>query len=290
MAQLESADLISLEPWAKPEAPGERLEGNLILGSTRLSRDDARAAAIVISSAVKSFNGMVAACFDPRHGLRFTSAGHVYLVLVCFDCGSLRVFEDGRQIGTVALTGSPTDLNKMLAAAKVPISRSAEELAAKNEREQETNGRRWRAGMPSSVGPLWNDQFMGMGDDLRGLRAALSKEYPKTTDRIRALLGWYGSGAGPWSGYPSYEDVAQELLFDFKTEEVIAAVANEDLSDAQLEGAARFFAGWDFGQQRPKDRDRLSSDLRHRLLSHSLKSQDDDKRVRAKRAFAAPES
>lgn len=290
MAQLEGADLISLEPWTKSTAPGERLKGNLILGATKLSRDDARAAAAVISSAVGSFNGMVAACFDPRHALRFTSAGHGYLVLVCFDCGSLQVFEDGRQIGSAALTGSPAALNKMLAAANVPISHSAEELAAETEREQETNGRRWRAGMPSSVRPLWNDQFMGGGDDLRGLRAALSKEYPKTPDRIRALLGWYGSGSGPWSGFPSYKAVAQELLFDFKTDEVIGAVAGHDLSEAQLEGAARFFADWEFGQRRPKDQDRLPPDLRQRLLAHSLESDDNDKRARAKRAFVGRRS
>lgn len=117
------------------------MEGNLILGATKLSRDDARAAAAVISSAVRSFNGMVAACFDPRHALRFNSAGHTYVILVCFDCGSLLVFEDGRQIENVALTGSPSELNKMLAAANVPVSHSAEELEAKTAREQGTNGR-----------------------------------------------------------------------------------------------------------------------------------------------------
>lgn len=135
LRKAESVELMSIEPWASRDAPGKRLEGRLILGSTQLSRGDARTAGLVISSAVASFNGMIAACFDPRHALRFRDADHTYVLLICFDCGSLLVFEDGQQIDNVALTGSPQQLNVMLAGAKVPVSRSAEELAARQERE-----------------------------------------------------------------------------------------------------------------------------------------------------------
>lgn len=288
LAHIDRAELISLEPSAAPTAPGDRLEGNLVLGTAKLSANDARAAGATITSAVASFDGMIAACFDPRHALRFQSAGHSYLILICFECRSLQVFENGRQIGGAALTGSPAGLNKMLAEAKVPISHSAEERDAKSAREQEANDRRWQVGMPASVRPVWSDRFMGVGDDLRGVRAALAKEFPDPHDRIRALLGWYGSGAGPWSGFPSYEAVAQELLFDFSTPEIIWAIQESGLSDAQVEGASRFFADWEFGQRRPKDRAGLPRDLRERLLAHSVTSADKDKVGRAKRAFATP--
>ena len=288
LSRIDSAELISLEPWAAPKTPGDRVEGILVLGVTKLSTNDARAAGATITSAVASFDGMVAACFDPRHALRFKANGHTYIILVCFDCGSLRVVEDGQQIAEAALTGSPASLNRMLAAAKVPISRSAEELAAKLALEREANDRRWRTGMPASVRPVWSDQFIGFGDDLHRVRVALAIEFPKPKDRIRALLSWYGSGAGPWSGYPSHEAVAQELLFDFSTSEVIKAIQAGDVSEAQLEGASRFFADSNFGKQRPKDRARLPQYLRDRLLAHSLRSGDNDKVGRAKRAFSAP--
>lgn len=137
--RLDGAELVSLEPWAAAEAPGDRLNGYVVLGSTRLSKNDARAAGAAITSAAVSSDNIVAACFDPRHALRFQSSGHAYVILACYDCGSLRVFEDGRQIGGAGLTGSAAGLNKMLAAGRVSISRSADELAAERARAQDTN-------------------------------------------------------------------------------------------------------------------------------------------------------
>lgn len=149
LSRIHEAELISLEPWADPKAQGDRLEGYLILGATKLSQDQIRAAGIAISSAVASFDGAVAACFDPRHALRFQSDGHAYVVLICFDCGHLRVLEDGQRIGSTALDGSPAELNKMLVAADVPISHSAEDLAARYDREQEANDRRLESRAPA---------------------------------------------------------------------------------------------------------------------------------------------
>lgn len=128
LADIEEADLISLEPLADPNAPGQRLQGYLVLGSTRLSRPQVRAAVSGITSAIAGFDGVIAACFDPRHALRFRSAGHTYLMLICFQCRSLEVIERGRLIGSAPLTGSPAKLDAMFASAKVPISHSAEPM------------------------------------------------------------------------------------------------------------------------------------------------------------------
>lgn len=127
LADIDEADLISLEPLADPKARGRRAQGYLVLGSIRLARPQVRAAVTGIASAVAGFDGVIAACFDPRHALRFHSAGHTYLMLVCFQCRSLEVFEGSRLIGSAPLTGSPAELNAMLASAKVPISHSAEQ-------------------------------------------------------------------------------------------------------------------------------------------------------------------
>jgi len=46
-------------------------------------------------------------------------------------------------------------------------------------------------------------------------------------DRILALLQWYGSGAGPWSGFPSYESAAEELLLEYQIAEIVSVVESK---------------------------------------------------------------
>lgn len=75
--------------------------------------------------------------------------------------------------------------------------------------------------------------------------AKLRASYATTEDAVRALLGWYGSGAGPWSGYPSYEDFPEKLLHRLGLD-VARAVALSCADDDALvlRGAARLFSSW----------------------------------------------
>jgi hypothetical protein len=73
---------------------------------------------------------------------------------------------------------------------------------------------------------------------LRALEAA----YPAPRDRIARLFAWYGSGAGPWSGYPAYEHVADLLLMQHDFPDVIDAVAAGLDAPEEETGAARFIA------------------------------------------------
>lgn len=147
--------------------------------------------------------------------------------------------------------------------------------------------RRWFSAMPSSLKPLWSTavrQYDPLSNvpDLKPLNSALGKQYPDEHDRIRALMAWYGSGAGPWSGFPDYEEIAEKLLRQYATTELIEAVEGKDLSDEELEGAARILGGW----TPVPDSTPIPSDLRQTLLEHCLKSTDPDKIERAKRAFS----
>jgi hypothetical protein len=157
----------------------------------------------------------------------------------------------------------------------------------KAEREAEE---RWVKTMPTSLVPLWPDSFQPdalMNYDLGPLDAALNREYPDKDTRIRSLLAWYGSGTGPWSGYPAYEEVAAKLLLEYSTSELLLAVQSSPMGEEQIEGAARLFAGWDFRHARPADNALLPVELKRLLLNHSLKSTDQDKLERARKAFAA---
>jgi len=120
---------------------------------------------------------------------------------------------------------------------------------------------------------------------LAPFETALRHEYPNTGDQIKALLGWYGSGAGPWSGYPFYEDTAAQLLSDYPAREIITIVATGGLTPAQLEGAARYLAN-DVELWNPADAALLTAPVKQVLLARALQTTDTDKIQRAENAFS----
>lgn len=160
-------------------------------------------------------------------------------------------------------------------------------LAKQDQKDEE----KWRKAMPSSLLPLW--QHMTAYRPVPGQyetkfeEIAISKQYPQANSRILALMSWFGSGAGPWSGFPGYEDVPERMLLKYSTADLVAAVSSKPLTDPETEGAARFFAGWEFNRTRPNDLAKLPDSLRKTFLEHSLKSKDEDNVERAKNSFAA---
>ena len=156
------------------------------------------------------------------------------------------------------------------------------------ERQWETAYARWREAMPPCLRLLWTpERYMEIPDDANTepLRKALSEAIPDPHERALTLFAWHGSGMGPWSGYPAYENAAEYLLLDLPVPVLIAAAEDPALTEAQLEGAARLFAGWDF--YRRHGRPALPGALGKKLLEHSLQRSDTDRIERAKRAFAA---
>jgi len=178
---------------------------------------------------------------------------------------------------------------------------------------------RWVAAMPDALRPAWPsfldlarpnffdqpskiftpavrdepDTFSSVArtstnDHIAPLRAALENGLPEEDERIQALLGWYGSGTGPWSGFPSYEQAAEDLLLEYPTARILQAIEHVQLSSAQLQGAARLFGGWSFGNQRPGELSQIPATLKKTLWLSVKDSADDDKRARARRAFRGP--
>lgn len=156
------------------------------------------------------------------------------------------------------------------------------------EKQAVVDEQRWLKAMPSSVKPLWPtarqqyDPPTGFSD-LKPLNDALAQQFPDTTERIRALLAWFGSGAGPWSGFPGYEEIAAKILRQYPTAEIIKAVNGRELGEQEIEGTARILGSW----TPIADEAQIPSDLRRRLLEHCLKSSDQDKVGRARRAFGS---
>jgi hypothetical protein len=168
---------------------------------------------------------------------------------------------------------------------KLPGPRKEYEAGLEQYRKSQDYERKWVEAMPTALQPLWPAARRSFDPDLTPLRKALAEQLPAKNDRILALFTWYGSGAGPWSGYPSYEDVAENMLLDYSSAELLAVVEGRKLTEAQTEGAARLFGGWTFSQRRPNDRRLLPAGLKASLLEHSLAGADGDKRGRALSAF-----
>ncbi len=112
------------EPQLKP---GEGHHGYRILGSTELADAPSRASAFAaITDAVRGFDGLLAACFEPRHSLRVTAAnGATYDFVACFECHQVYVYRGKERIGTAGMTGSQKRLDDLLVAAKIPLAKPA---------------------------------------------------------------------------------------------------------------------------------------------------------------------
>lgn len=168
----------------------------------------------------------------------------------------------------------------------------------------------WRQGMPERLRPFWDSGEMqvpdvtafmpylekqggsleppdddGRNNSLAPLLEALTGEYPDEEERILALFQWFGAGEGKWSGFPSYESMAEILLLTFTTERLIMALTGKPLTPAHLEGAARYFSGYWFNSFRKDDAGQIPLELKQQLLTHCLASKDQYKALRARKFF-----
>jgi hypothetical protein len=178
--------------------------------------------------------------------------------------------------------------------------------------------RRWLSGMPSTLRPLWPNLMRdpdwynssvnaAIERTANALTPSLTEQYPDARQRVRALFSWFGSGAGPWSGFPVAEEVPAHLLLQYMPQDLVSALEAPALTDREMEGAARFFSGYNyptpvrivpplfsgraFGapfRTEAKDRrlvEALPADLKKSLLEHVLKTGDPDNTRRARQAL-----
>lgn len=293
------AEIYSLEPSIDPEDTSTPVVGTFhdyaVLGKATLEAAASRTAAAEFEAVVAGWDGMVALCFEPRHGLRVESKGHTYDFVLCFDCQSMRVYLDDEPLNSFGASGSAEVLNRLMADAGLELSQTGDKPPTAEEvAKDEADMARWLAAMPTSARPLWDttERFhAGLGlkePELGGLRESLEGEIPDAEARIRALFRWLGSGVGPWTGFPGWESVPEVLLLGYSTTDLLAAVAMDELDAAQREGVARLFSGWAFRHARPQDASQLSAALKRALLDHTLTTgdpQDEDRHARARSAF-----
>jgi len=158
----------------------------------------------------------------------------------------------------------------------------------------------WLNAMPSDLRPLWpklredpqwwSNPPAAVTTSANVLEPELEREFPDPKKRILALFSWFGSGEGPWSGYPVYEDVPPELLLEYPPSDLQVALRDASLTELEMEGAARFLSLYCYGYSfcPPEERKLfrlLPDDVGRSLLEHVLKGADRDKADYARRAF-----
>jgi hypothetical protein len=67
------------------------------------------------------------ACFNPRHGIRVTKDSHNFDFLICYECGQVLVYRDGKKVQSLyfdafAQRPSPQPLNDILIAAGISVA------------------------------------------------------------------------------------------------------------------------------------------------------------------------
>ena len=121
----EQLKLLSLDPNARGGGPGY-FNGYKVLGSTLVKDKETRKKLLTaFYKGVADSEGVVAACFTPRHGIRATSGGKTVDLVICFQCFSLQIFGPGKEKGGLLIVESPRDtFNKILTDAKVPLPKN----------------------------------------------------------------------------------------------------------------------------------------------------------------------
>jgi hypothetical protein len=287
----EKVILFSLEPWEQPTEKDPALHRFKVLGSTELDAKQTVVAIQEFETAVGGWDGAMAMCFDPRQAIQVTSQKRVYDLLICYECQQLYIYENNSSVAQLGVAGSPKILKELLTKSGIPLSQTEdteEEKAAEREKTKIARNR-WEDGMPKSIKPIWDweearNNPMYENPDFK---KSLERDYPEKRERILVLFSWFGSGEGPWTGYGTYESVAENLLLQFDSADLVSAASEGNLDEKQTEGAARLFAGWEFSRDRPEDQKKLPATLSKKLLDHTLKSPDEDKQSRAKRAFSS---
>lgn len=126
LEKAEQFELISLNPRResddKDKKAADKFHGWMILGQTALKDAETRKKVLAsLSKGIEENDGSVAACFNPRHGLRATHGKKTVELVICFECFQIEVYVDGKKTSVLTSESPQPVLDKILSEAKVPL-------------------------------------------------------------------------------------------------------------------------------------------------------------------------
>lgn len=117
--------LFSIRPARVEKTEGAlHFHGWEVIGRTSI-RDEVQRKKLVAAfkSGVEESQGIGAACFRPRHGIRIAEPGKTTDFIICFECFQVQVVIDGLPQKAVLVTRTPEpSFNEALKRAKLPLS------------------------------------------------------------------------------------------------------------------------------------------------------------------------
>lgn len=94
-----------------------------VLGSTAVSQFDRSQLVDALIASVPESVGAIAACFNPRHGIRVTHDGKQFDFVICFECLQIYWYTDDEKNPKILTSGSPLKLfNDVLTDASIPVA------------------------------------------------------------------------------------------------------------------------------------------------------------------------
>jgi hypothetical protein len=217
-------------------------------------------------------------------------SGEIRLLTLGFHHGLSLRWNEGPWKGDAVLTVASSEYYlQWLEQRGVNGPRRQVEDSRQRSKESARSWEKWLVAVPHRLRGYVDDKYDPNG--LKEVQLAeliheeIGSKSSDVNDYIVDLFRWNGSGVGLWSGFPYYEVLPELLLLKYPTPDLLAAIKDQELKEPLIEGVARLFGGSDFVSTRQNDKKLLPKDLKARLLEHCLKSDDDDKKRRARRAF-----
>lgn len=102
LAEARSTEVLTLYPTRMEMDEGvteesETFHGYRILGRASIGPATSRKLLSEVARSVASSDGKVAACFNPRHGIRCEMADGPVDIVICFECFQLHVYPTGAE-------------------------------------------------------------------------------------------------------------------------------------------------------------------------------------------------
>jgi hypothetical protein len=133
----------------------------------------------------------------------------------------------------------------------------AEPLADRKEQERNleadrTIERKWLDIAPGCFQKYWKQICSQANNYFAALVRDLNLEIPNREDQIITLLQTFGQTENFWTAYPSYEELPNDILKLYATEEIIKAYVNSDRNYKIRRGLGRYLCSFEFKKTRNK--------------------------------------
>ncbi len=135
LSKCETFELYSLDPKREFDGEGKLVPVKdgfhrwKVLGKTEVKdKGEQKKLADTLRLAAEDNFGMVAGCFNPRHGIRLKGDGKTVDLVICFECLSVEVYVDGEAKKGFLTTDEPQkEFDRVLKAADIKLPSAAKE-------------------------------------------------------------------------------------------------------------------------------------------------------------------